>query len=120
PYGAEFLPQNQNPQTNTALNDNYFRPYPGYNGVPQQIYQGNSSYHSLQVTANRRFARGVQFGLSFTHSKAMGYADGDSTSTSGTPTGKLQRRRHVSKSQGVELRVSLLRPAQRSHDQLPV
>ena len=87
PYGAEFLPQNQNPQTNTALNDNYFRPYPGYNGVPQQIYQGNSSYHSLQVTANRRFARGVQFGLSFTHSKAMGYADGDSTSTSGTPTG---------------------------------
>ena len=52
--------------------------------IPQQIFEGNSSYHSLQVTANRRFCEGpVQFGVSFTHSKAMDYAEGDSTSTSG-------------------------------------
>jgi hypothetical protein len=49
PYGAEFLPQNQNPQTNTPLADNYFRPYMGYGSIPQQIFEGNSSYHSLQV-----------------------------------------------------------------------
>jgi hypothetical protein len=113
PYGAQFLPQNQNPQTNTALNDNYFRPYPGYNGVPQQIYQGNSSYHSLQVTANRRFARSVQFGLSFTHSKPWVRRRQYSTS------GRLLEAptcRHVSEPQGMELRVGLLRPAQRSHD----
>jgi hypothetical protein len=79
PYGAEFLPQNQNPQTNTPLNDNYFRPYVGYNGVPQQIFQGNSSYHSLQVYVHRQFAKGVQFGVAYTFSKAMDYAEGDST-----------------------------------------
>ena len=85
-YGAVLLPQNQNPQTNTPLNDNYFRPYQGYGGFSQQIFEGNSSYHSLQVTLNKRFSHGVQFGISYTHSKALGYADGDSTSTSGTPS----------------------------------
>jgi hypothetical protein len=85
PYGAEFLPQNQNPQTNTPLNDNYFRPYLGYNGTPQQIFQGNSSYHSLQAQVVRRFASGVQFGAVYTRSKALDYAEGDSTtSPSGT------------------------------------
>jgi hypothetical protein len=87
PLGSNLLPQNTNPQTNTPLNDNYFRPYPGYGGIPQQIFEGNSSYHSLQVTLNRRFYKGLQFGVSFTHSKAMSYAEGDSTSTSGTPSG---------------------------------
>ena len=86
-YGAILLPQNQNPQTNTPLNDNYFRPFQGYGSIPQQIFEGNSSYHSLQVTVNRRFSHGLQFGVSYTHSKAMGYAEGDSTSTSGTPSG---------------------------------
>jgi hypothetical protein len=83
PYGAEFLPQNQNPQTNTPLSDNYFRKYMGYNTIPQQIFEGNSSYHSLQIRADRRFSKRVQFGVAFTHSKAMDYAEGDSTSTSG-------------------------------------
>jgi hypothetical protein len=86
-YGANLLPQNQNPQSGSPLNDNYFRPYLGYGSIPQQIFEGNSSYHSLQVTVNRRFSHGLQFGLSYTHSKAMGYAEGDSTSTSGTPSG---------------------------------
>jgi hypothetical protein len=88
PYGSQFLPQNQNPQTGTPLNDNYFRPYPGYNGVPMQIFEGNSSYHSLQVQANRRFATGVQFGVAYTFSKAMNYGESDSTGGGlSTPTG---------------------------------
>ena len=86
-YGASLLPQNQNPQTNTPLNDNYFRPFLGYGSIPQQIFEGNSSYHSLQVTATRRFSHGLQFNISYTHSKAMDYAEGDSTSTSGLPSG---------------------------------
>jgi hypothetical protein len=86
PYGAEFLPQNQNPQTgNTPLNDNFFRPFPGYGNIPQQIFEGNSSYHSLQVQVTRRYAKGLQFGLAYTRSKALDYAEGDSTtSPSGT------------------------------------
>jgi hypothetical protein len=94
-YGAILLPQNQNPQTNTALNDNYFRPYQGYGAFTQQIFEGNSSYHSLQVTLNKRFSHGVQFGLSYTHSKAMGYAEGDSTSTSGVPSGSNSVARYL-------------------------
>jgi hypothetical protein len=85
-YGVSLLPQNQNPQTNTPLADNYFRPYLGYGTIPQQIFEGNSSYHSLQVTAKRQFSHGLQFQISYTHSKAMDYAEGDSTSTTGTPT----------------------------------
>jgi hypothetical protein len=80
PVGAEFLPQNQNPQTNTPLNDNYFRPYQGYGAFTQQIFDGNSSYHSLQVQAHRRFTKGLQFGVVYTWSKAMDYAESDSTS----------------------------------------
>jgi hypothetical protein len=80
PYGAQFLPQNQNPQsTNSPLNDNYFRPYPGYGNIPQQIFESNSSYHSLQIQANRRFAKGIWFGVNYTRSKALAYTDGDST-----------------------------------------
>jgi hypothetical protein len=80
PYGAQFLPQNQNPQTpGTALNDNYFRPYPGYGNIPQQIFESNSSYHSLQIQANRRFSKNVWFGVNYTRSKALAYTDGDST-----------------------------------------
>lgn len=89
PYGAQLLARNLNPQStnNSALPDNFFRPYPGYSGIPQQIFDGNSSYHSLQVEANRRFSRGLQFGVSYTFSKAMGYTDGDSTTTSGQASG---------------------------------
>ncbi len=83
PYGAQFLPQNQNPQTNTPLSDNYFRPYMGYGNIPQQIFDGNSSYHSLQVQANRRFTKGLQFGVVYTFSKAMNYSEGDSTTSGG-------------------------------------
>ncbi|HLH18785.1 MAG TPA: carboxypeptidase regulatory-like domain-containing protein [Bryobacteraceae bacterium] len=82
PYGADFLPSSANPQGG-ILNENFFRPYAGYNGIPQQIFQGNSSYHSLQVQAQRRFAKNLLFGVSYTRSKAMDYAEGDSTSTSG-------------------------------------
>jgi hypothetical protein len=80
PYGAQFLPQNQNPQSpGTPLNDNYFRPYPGNGNIPQQVFESNSSYHSLQIQANRRFAKGVWFGANYTRSKALAYTDGDST-----------------------------------------
>ena len=85
PYGAEFLPQNQNPQSSSPspLNDNYFRPYMGYGSIPQQIFVGNSSYHSLQLQINRRFSHGLQYGVVYTRSKAMDYSEGDSTTSGG-------------------------------------
>jgi hypothetical protein len=77
PYGARFLPQNQDPTTGRPLPDNFLRPYQGFGSVGYLEPASNSSYHSLQVQANRRFSRGVQFGAAWTWSKAMNYTDGD-------------------------------------------
>ncbi|MCL4401585.1 MAG: hypothetical protein M1436_02825, partial [Acidobacteria bacterium] len=35
------------------------------------------NYHSLQVSANRRFAKGLQFGVSYTWSKSLAVSSGD-------------------------------------------
>ena len=75
PYGAEFLPQNQDHTTGTPLPDNFFRPYPGYGSIPYMAFDTNSSYHSLQTQVTRRFSRGLQFGAAWTWSKAMDYTD---------------------------------------------
>lgn len=93
PYGAQFLPENQNPQTNTPLNNNYFRPYAGYGNIPWQNFNGNSSYHSLQIQANRRFAKGLQFGATYTFSKSMSWAEGDSTTAPSGHSNEVARYR---------------------------
>jgi hypothetical protein len=82
PYGARFLPENIDPTrpttpTPTALPDEFMRPYPGYGSITYQENASTSSYHALQVAANRRFTRGLQFGLAYTWSKAMNYTDTD-------------------------------------------
>jgi hypothetical protein len=53
------------------LSDNYFRPYPGYAAVNLRDYGGTSNYNSLQTSLNRRFTKGLQFGIAYTWSKAM-------------------------------------------------
>ncbi|MGH9521903.1 MAG: carboxypeptidase regulatory-like domain-containing protein [Terriglobales bacterium] len=53
------------------LSDNYFRPYAGYQNVYLRDYGATSNYNSLQVAVNRRFARGVEFGVAYTWSKTM-------------------------------------------------
>lgn len=76
PFGANFAAQNQDPTTpGKPLSAVFLRHYPGYNNINYYSYDGNSSYHSLQVSANRRFAKGLQFGFAWTWSKAMDYGD---------------------------------------------
>ena len=77
PYGARFLPQNQDPTTGRPLQDNFFRPFVGYANLTYRETASSSNYHSLQVQVNRRFSRGMQFGGSWTWSNAMAYADDD-------------------------------------------
>jgi hypothetical protein len=79
PYGTRFLPQNQDPtQTgNKPMLDQFLRPYYGYGSIKWLQFDGNSSYHSLQVQVNRRWTHGLQYGLAWTWSKAMDYSDGD-------------------------------------------
>ena len=78
PYGARFLPQNADPSNpSTPLPDNFFRPIPGWGNITYNEFSGTSSYHSLQTTANRRLAKGLNLSIAYTYSKAMAYVDSD-------------------------------------------
>jgi len=71
PYGAEFLPENQDPTTGTPLPDDYFRPYPGYSRINDSEWGNNANYNSLQMTFNRGMSHGLSYGASYTYSKAL-------------------------------------------------
>jgi hypothetical protein len=87
PYLSQFLPQNidttQSAKTflggtvsqQVPLNDNFFRPTPGYGSVNLREYGGTSNYNALQTSINRRFTKGLQFGVSYTWSKTMATQD---------------------------------------------
>jgi hypothetical protein len=103
PYGTNFLRSSQDPtrypggvvpDTQAGLRADYtaaglrfngasvlpaalLRPFPGYTNITYFENAGTSNYNALQVAVNRRFTRGVQFGVAYTWSKAMDYADGD-------------------------------------------
>jgi hypothetical protein len=77
PYGARFLPENQDPTTGRPLQDNFLRPYAGFANIVVREPASSSSYHSMQAQLNRRFSRGIQFGMAWTWSKAMDLVDAD-------------------------------------------
>ena len=78
PYGARFLPQNQDPtRPDTPLPDNFFRPYPGWGSINFLSFDGTSRYNSLQTHVVHRFSHGMEFGGSYTLSKALAYTNGD-------------------------------------------
>jgi len=89
--GASWLPQNQDPTLATtsstvlganALSPNFYRPYLGYSGAspivsyitPGSIVSNtaNSNYNAMQVSYKKRMSNGVQFGVNYTWSKALG------------------------------------------------
>jgi hypothetical protein len=75
---AHFDPKNADPtQPTVPLADNFFRPYRGYGNINQREFTGTSNYHALQVSASRRFAKGVQFGVAYTWSKVLTTSSGD-------------------------------------------
>ena len=87
PYGAHFLPENQDPtRANVALPDNFYRPFPGYANVWFFENSGTSDYNALQVQANRRFSHGLQFGVAYTFSRSRDYTSATET---GTTPGRL-------------------------------
>ena len=70
PYGANFLPSNIDPTTGGALPAAFLRPYQGYGDILLSEFAGFSDYDALQTAINRRYSRGLRFGLSYTLSKA--------------------------------------------------
>jgi hypothetical protein len=78
PYGARFLANNQDPTVfGKPLPDNFLRPYAGLGTVTYREPIGTSSYYALQVQANRRFSRALEFKANWTWSKAMDYGSTD-------------------------------------------
>ncbi len=71
----------------TTANLNNRRPYmPGlYGGIYELETGSNANYNSLQVTFNRRFARGFSLLANYTWSKSIDYLSDDPTSVSVVP-----------------------------------
>jgi len=59
------------------VNVNAVRPYQGWGAINSRETSGDSNYHSLQVSANRRMAKGLTFGLAYTWSKSIDIASSD-------------------------------------------
>lgn len=77
PLGTRFDPKNADPTNlRVPLPDVFLRPVQGYSDIGYNEGDSTSNYHSLQVTATRRFARSLEFGVSWTWSKAMDFVDG--------------------------------------------
>ena len=90
PYGSRFKNVDTTipvgPTGPTPLLDNLQRPFPGYAAIPILERNLSSHYNSLQATLNRRFARGLEFGLAYTYSKSMDYgSDERAFFTAATP-----------------------------------
>jgi Carboxypeptidase regulatory-like domain/TonB-dependent Receptor Plug Domain len=86
PYGATFLPQNQDPTRAasttpgaTALPNDLLRPYPGYGTIRMWDYSGYGNYHSIQAGINRRFDNGFMFSAFYVFSKALTINNDDFT-----------------------------------------
>ena len=88
PYGATFLPQNQDPTKvkanpsavpgSNALPAQFLVPHIGFgNSIAEHDFGGNANYNALQVNLNRRFAKGLFFGVAYTFSKCMDVGDSD-------------------------------------------
>jgi len=77
-FGTAFLPEYQNPAaasspTSTdpatsyaATNPDVIRYYQGYGSINQQNPYGYRTYHSIQISLNRRFSNGLLFGFNDT------------------------------------------------------
>jgi hypothetical protein len=71
PLGARLT--NIDSTNGKALPDNLLRvKYPGYGNLSRDILQGFSNYHGLQTQLQRRFSKGLMFGVSYTWSKSLG------------------------------------------------
>lgn len=78
PYGTNFLPSSIDSTTGTTpLPVNFLRPIQGYADIQYAEFAGTSNYHSLQTQINKRFSKGLTFGVAHTWGKALTLVDGN-------------------------------------------
>ena len=77
-FNVPCNPQNRDPFSATgALNDDFLRPFRGYGDINVVMWSGTANYNSLQVQVNRRYANNFQYGVAYTFSKSLDYAQQD-------------------------------------------
>lgn len=91
-YGAAFAAANQDPTVGAgctgcpsvsaipganSLTVDFLRPYRGYGDIMMVEQEAYSRYNSLQLSLNRRYVRGLSFGINYTLGKAMGTSSAD-------------------------------------------
>ncbi len=81
PRDIDQVPQDLLGPGNAQLN----RPYPQYNGISGKLFDGESSYDSLQLQAQKKASRGVTFTATYTLSKTMDNCAFDHTTGTGCP-----------------------------------
>jgi hypothetical protein len=64
-----------------ALAIDFLRPYQGYSDIIYYMFDGETSYHSLQASLQRRFSKNLTFGVSYTLSRAITTVSDDGTFT---------------------------------------
>lgn len=62
----------------------FLRPYQGYSDITYNSFDANSTYHSLQVSVQRRFASDVTLGLAYTLSRVRTTISDEGTFTHST------------------------------------
>jgi len=73
PMYSHFDPANQDStRAGAVMLDDFLRPYRGFTSMSIGTPWASSNYHALQASINRRLQRGMQFGLAYTFSKALG------------------------------------------------
>jgi hypothetical protein len=65
----------------TNLPVNFYRPYAGYTNATDYTWGTNNNYNALQTSLNRRVGAGLQIGVAYTWSKALGVSVGHITDT---------------------------------------
>ncbi len=55
---------------NNHINQNYLRPYAGFGPIRITNNDATSFYNGLQLEANKRFSKGLLFGVAYTYSKS--------------------------------------------------
>lgn len=65
PVGTTHNPANK------GINVNVLRPYKGFASIAMRETATRSKYDSLQIEVNRRFTKGLSYGIAYTYSKCM-------------------------------------------------
>ncbi len=64
-----------------ALATDFLRPYQGYSDITYYLFDGNSTYNSLQVSLHRRFSKDFTTDVAYTFSRVTTTVSDDSTYT---------------------------------------